>query len=595
MLNKLLLLFNCILLSPLPSFQQQLLNLYDDYEDEMIALDELRRETEEASSPEMKELLSKMREAGLTPDDETSIMDGLYAGSITMEEVSRKLDYALVERKWRSFAEEPDDRGLSGSDLDQKKMADLAFCKKFAEEGIQDMIAKAELDFAKHNKSYIGYVEAELESMCFKLKTRKTSKLLIPRRDYVCYPVYGCFGERMPHIDQKAQAPSHISPSYVIIHKTLPRITINEPQDNSPDFDKFIIDRKPKQLAFLLHGFNSNIDDWTDTIYYEIADAMAATTMYKHVVIMKYLKAVSGTFSYTQAMANSELIGIMLGRTVHQMIRTAAKHKIELNHNGIYFVGFSMGCQVAHFAAEYLKYQGIKIHRITALDPARVLTLEVPNIQVNMTDAFFVDVIHTSADDMEIGWLGWGPSVNTVIGKGRVGILQPLGHIDFYPNGGGWQPVCGARKTRGIIGDIRYYDPFGGILKLFICHHEAALKYYLRSFDTEINCRYDSYPCFLLRNPDEYPVNACDVPFKKDISEVWEQKAQMGFQARRYFGKAYPVQLLFTSKDEVKQCETNYPCIENRCANIIFGVLPGALANANTSFVWPVCYGRWNC
>ena len=44
-----------------------------------------------------------------------------------------------------------------------------------------------------------------------------------------------------------------------------------------------------------------------------------------------------------------------------------------------------------------------------------------------MTDADFVDVIHTDL-------------------KG-LGIDQPIGHLDFYPNGGDVQPGCGVIAT----------------------------------------------------------------------------------------------------------------------------------------------------
>lgn len=64
----------------------------------------------------------------------------------------------------------------------------------------------------------------------------------------------------------------------------------------------------------------------------------------------------------------------------------------------------------------------------SALDPAYP-GFEGPNARrrLNKTDARFVDVIHTNA---RFGL------------NNAVGLETPLGHADFYPNGGSFQPGC---------------------------------------------------------------------------------------------------------------------------------------------------------
>ena len=50
-----------------------------------------------------------------------------------------------------------------------------------------------------------------------------------------------------------------------------------------------------------------------------------------------------------------------------------------------------------------------------------------PNVRLDKTDADFVDVIHSNGDSLIIGGLGaW----------------EPIGHVDFYPNGGKAQRGC---------------------------------------------------------------------------------------------------------------------------------------------------------
>jgi len=48
-------------------------------------------------------------------------------------------------------------------------------------------------------------------------------------------------------------------------------------------------------------------------------------------------------------------------------------------------------------------------------------------VRLDPKDALFVDAIHT--DGQRIWQLGWG-------------MMDPVGHADFYPNGGDDQPGC---------------------------------------------------------------------------------------------------------------------------------------------------------
>ncbi|XP_019772891.2 pancreatic lipase-related protein 2 isoform X3 [Dendroctonus ponderosae] len=74
--------------------------------------------------------------------------------------------------------------------------------------------------------------------------------------------------------------------------------------------------------------------------------------------------------------------------------------------------------QVAHMI--------LTLKRITGLDPAGPL-YEWPHMEsldevLDASDAEFVDVIHTNG--------------------GRIGMITPAGHLDYYPNGGERQPGC---------------------------------------------------------------------------------------------------------------------------------------------------------
>ncbi|KAL7740106.1 hypothetical protein ACLKA6_015942 [Drosophila palustris] len=112
----------------------------------------------------------------------------------------------------------------------------------------------------------------------------------------------------------------------------------------------------------------------------------------------------------------------------------------------IHLIGFGLGAHAAAFTSNELEKMHSKVSHITALDPSKALFLTSDLSQrLDPSDADFVDVIHT---DIFIH-----------------GILQPLGHVDFYPNKGVVQPNCGP------IEDIDTND----------CYHKRAAEYYAES------------------------------------------------------------------------------------------------------------------
>jgi hypothetical protein len=79
-------------------------------------------------------------------------------------------------------------------------------------------------------------------------------------------------------------------------------------------------------------------------------------------------------------------------------------------------------------------YLGNLITEINAgLDPAGPLfTLNDTDARLDTTDGEFVDIIHTNG--------------GTLL-HDQQGFLPPIGHIDFYPNGGQFQPGCTANRV----------------------------------------------------------------------------------------------------------------------------------------------------
>ena len=81
-----------------------------------------------------------------------------------------------------------------------------------------------------------------------------------------------------------------------------------------------------------------------------------------------------------------------------------------------------MFCLLANIGKEINRGDMGKLRRITALDPGQY-GFQGPwhqELIISKDDADYVDVIHTDAM--------------------AYGFLRPLGHADFYPNGGSYQP-----------------------------------------------------------------------------------------------------------------------------------------------------------
>ena len=116
---------------------------------------------------------------------------------------------------------------------------------------------------------------------------------------------------------------------------------------------------------------------------------------------------------YFQAASNTQIAGRAIGYLLNQLKKNGMNVQFHC-------VGHSLGSHVCAYAGSYTQSEfGWKIDRITGLDPAG-LNFEHSDVAVRIdkSDAEFVDIIHTNT----------GPT--------GAGITAPLGHADFYPNGG---------------------------------------------------------------------------------------------------------------------------------------------------------------
>ncbi|XP_027887691.1 lipase member H-like isoform X1 [Xiphophorus couchianus] len=136
-------------------------------------------------------------------------------------------------------------------------------------------------------------------------------------------------------------------------------------------------------------------------------------------------------------------------------IKMMQEHGTSLS--AIHMIGVSLGAHISGFVGANLNSS---IGRITALDPAGpTFTGKPPEMRLDPTDAQFVDALHTDIDFL--------------------GFRAPLGHIDFYANGGTDQPGC--PKT--------VLSP-GGYFK---CDHQRSVLLFMDTINEA--CPSPAFPC----------------------------------------------------------------------------------------------------
>ncbi|KAK3540677.1 hypothetical protein QTP70_034590 [Hemibagrus guttatus] len=129
----------------------------------------------------------------------------------------------------------------------------------------------------------------------------------------------------------------------------------------------------------------------------------------------------------------------------------------QLPLENVHLIGYSLGAHVAGYAGTFVHG---KVGRITGLDPAGPMFEGAePHKRLSPDDAEFVDVLHTYTRE------ALGVSI---------GIQQPIGHIDIYPNGGDVQPGC-------ALGDVLSSAAAGDFMEVMKCEHERAVHLFVDS------------------------------------------------------------------------------------------------------------------
>ena len=203
-----------------------------------------------------------------------------------------------------------------------------------------------------------------------------------------------------------------------------------------------------KKVLFIIHGFTSNIRLNGIAFMKKFREPYLDSGDYDVVTVEWY----KGNLSpYYQALANIRVVGAAIGKAILNW--NVAERSL--------LVGYSLGAQLIHEAASFVRKHGHLVAECHGLDPAGPGFNECDDISLDRQDCKLVKVIHTNANS---------PDVKIHSLSLRLGTYKKNGHCDYWINCGHNQPCLAP-----------------------ICEHETAVKVYMSHLKKQ--CSLDSHIC----------------------------------------------------------------------------------------------------
>lgn len=195
-----------------------------------------------------------------------------------------------------------------------------------------------------------------------------------------------------------------------------------------------------RQTKVIIHGFKDNSQSLLPS---ELAQAYNEKNMFNVLVIDA--EDMLNKW-YILSVHNSRLVGKRIANLLANLETFGA------NAEDFHLLGISLGAHIAGWAGKYFRqYKTRKLGRITGLDPAGpCFSYAYSDQRLDKMDANYVDVVHS----------------NRLV----QGVIEPLGHADFYINGGGpnqpgcFMPSCShLRAAQVYVESVRTPKSFVGI------------------------------------------------------------------------------------------------------------------------------------
>ncbi|XP_056129114.1 endothelial lipase [Lampris incognitus] len=224
------------------------------------------------------------------------------------------------------------------------------------------------------------------------------------------------------------------------------------------------------KTIFIIHGWTMSgmFESWM----YKLVSAVMQRESEANVVVVDWIPLAQQL--YPDAVNHTHSVGLSIALMLNWL-----QDEQQLPLENVHLIGYSLGAHVAGYAGTFV--QGT-IGRITGLDPAGPMFEGVEEERrLSPDDADFVDVLHTYTREA----LGMS-----------IGIQQPIGDIDIYPNGGEVQPGC-------TLGDVLAMA--GNFMEVIKCEHERAVHLFV---DSLMNKDHMSF-AFQCTGPDRFKKGIC--------------------------------------------------------------------------------------
>ncbi|XP_026349863.1 phospholipase A1 member A isoform X1 [Ursus arctos] len=196
----------------------------------------------------------------------------------------------------------------------------------------------------------------------------------------------------------------------------------------------------------LIHGFRAlgTKPSWIDQFIGTLLRAANA-----NVIAVDWVYGSTGV--YFSAVGNVVKLGLEISRFLRKLL------ELGVPESSIHIIGVSLGAHVGGVVGHLYKGQ---LGRITGLDPAGPeYTKASLEERLDPGDALFVEAVHTDADNL--------------------GIRIPVGHVDYFVNGGQDQPGCPTFIHAGY--------------SYLICDHMRAVHLYISALEN--SCPFVAFPC----------------------------------------------------------------------------------------------------
>ncbi|XP_010292003.1 PREDICTED: phospholipase A1 member A [Phaethon lepturus] len=200
------------------------------------------------------------------------------------------------------------------------------------------------------------------------------------------------------------------------------------------------------ETKIIIHGFRAlgTKPSWIEGLVHAILH-----TNQVNVIAVDWVYGSTG--AYPSAVENVTQLALSISQFISKLLA------LGVSGTSIHIIGVSLGAHVGGLVGHF---HGGQLGRITGLDPAGPkYTRASPEERLDPGDALFVEAIHTDADNF--------------------GIRIPVGHIDYFVNGGKDQPGC----PRFISAGYKY----------LICDHMRAVHLYVSAL--KYSCPMVAFPC----------------------------------------------------------------------------------------------------